>query len=129
MTKAHLKERVAFWQRALRLTDWRFDVLVEKELVDADVGAFAYCDAEDDYDSADLAFLSSWLKDASHEEIEYAVVHELLHAAMRNYCWAVAQSEEHLAPAVKTMWLRQLRHAEEGLVDNLARAIIAINGD
>jgi hypothetical protein len=106
----------------LGLGHWVVHVDIVDE-VDGIPGSKAACTCSRHYDEMWLEFQEEWLGEADDEELDGVIIHELLHAAMRDWDQAVISAEHHLAMSHRTAWERELHHAREGLVERLARTI------
>ena len=128
MTVKQLGARVRYWSRILRLRHWDFDVEIVEGFADSPE-SYARCHCEDSYDQALLSFKQEWLDEAEYEEIEIAVVHELLHVYMRNFDHTVERIEDQLAPTTAAIWHEQVKHDRENTVDRLSRLIVQLHDE
>lgn len=127
MTPRQLAARVRHWRAVLRLDHWEFDVEVVDRFEDSDE-AFARCRPEDYYDKATLIFRRDWLTEADQQDLDETVVHELLHAYMRNFDHAIERVNDQLAPGVRDLWEESVRHERENVVERLSSLIVSLPG-
>ena len=129
MNRKQLKARVDHWRGVLHLDHWDMNIEVVTAFDGSHDGAFARCLNEDDYDDTTLTFLDDWFRYASAADIDYAIVHEMLHVLMRDFDHAIDSIDRQLAPAVSEIWQEGVRHEREGIVDRLAKVIVALHGE
>jgi hypothetical protein len=113
-TKRQVRARVKFWQKRLRLTDWKFTLQFGK----MEDGADAACMAQPEYRHAILHFC---LEQIPPEELDSFVCHEMLHTLV----WPLANAAQVMAggDASKEEWVRTV---EEGLVTALEKLFVGM---
>jgi hypothetical protein len=135
LTDRQVAKRVDFWRKELELlglSHWQLQLDIEDDLRThhGDERANASVHTEDFYDAALIKIDSDVIPEdtppAPHllEHLDYCIVHELLHVAMRDFDAAIESIKDHLAPAAASQWEDRLEHEEEGFVDRTARAIV-----
>jgi hypothetical protein len=111
----------------LGLAHWEFDV----RIVDSDPqgieNSSAAIDIEDHYDSATIEFKRVRLEEMDQDAVDRTIVHELLHAAMRDHDEAVDSISTSLAVPFWQLWDNRLGHESEALIERLARTIVALH--
>ena len=129
MTLGSLRSRVKFWQHALALDHWRFNVKIVNSKPMGHEGAGAAVDFDDHYDYATIEFLRQQVDDLSPEDCDRLIVHELLHVHMRDYDAAVEYVSDQLDDAAYDVWKEALNHAQEGFIERIAFALVTLNGE
>ena len=118
-----LTDRIDIWLERLKplgLSHWVINVSI---VSDDELDANAACTCSRDYDTMWLEFRKGFLKEAEEEDIDRVIIHELVHAAMRNLDGAADGAAEHLALAHRMAWEKTLNHEREWFVEALARTI------
>jgi hypothetical protein len=135
LTGRQVAKRIDFWRKELELlglSHWHLQLDIEDDLRTGHGDrANAAVNTEDFYDAARIKIDSevipgpgSDLVDLEH--LDYCIVHELIHVAMRDFDAAIDSVKDHLAPAAASQWEDRLEHEEEGFVDRTARAIVRL---
>lgn len=131
MTEPQLKARVRFWQNKLALLGlsiWRFDICVIDGTPTGVKGpAAAAIDRMDHYDSASIEFVREEIAELTASEIDQVIVHELLHAAFRDFEEAIHLVDGVLPATAWTIWDNALDHELEALIERLARTLVAFS--
>ena len=106
---------------ALGLQGWELHV----SIVDAvdDVDSKASCSTSAHYDEMWLKFDKGWLKNATDEEIDRVILHELLHAFMRDFNQVTEDLLDYLGEPHRSSVAAAYKHEEEGMVERLARTL------
>jgi hypothetical protein len=76
------------------------------------------------YDSFRVEIRTDWLRGATPEEADRVAVHELLHVVMRDLDTAYKQITETAGSTDSEDWYN---HEKEGLIDRVARTIVALD--
>lgn len=106
---------------SLGLQGWELHISIVDDVAD---GGAASCSASKHYDSMWLEFEKKWLRQASDEEIDKVILHELLHAVFRDFDHFVHDGtsqffgEPHLS-----VFQEGYVHELEGVVEKLARTL------
>lgn len=133
-TEAELRKLIRRWAPRLGLADWRIDVIIgELEGDNAEVRQH-----EHEYREAVIVFppwfvgLAEYpdgqLRPRDHwapGDAEATVVHELLHLATKPIARALALMDGQIHPHTEAVLEGAVTAAEERVVDNLARALVA----
>lgn len=137
MTLKQLVQRIDYWQHHpslshLGLAHWRFTVkwhdeceikgkLVKEAVASADPSLF--------YSDAVLTFSEDAVNNPDYEgDEDRYIVHELLHVAGRDLDEAIeADLQDFLPPPLLDAHEARVRHAKEGFIDALARAIVSLD--
>lgn len=131
MTLATLKDRVLFWQEALRLmgvSHWTIHVDVVDEPSDSALyNAKAAVSCSTHYDQAWLEIGKDWLRKTSDDEADEVIIHELVHVTMRDMDDTIVRVCEYLGEPAKSIWLDEVRHEREGLVDRVALTLHSLS--
>jgi hypothetical protein len=134
MTLNQVCKRVDYWRsklQALGISHWSITVSVvdEPQAGRRNAPAAASVGIEDLYDTADIQFRADMVPAGAYSDPDFDryIVHEMLHVAMRDWDAAIHSVDEHLSPATAAQWIDRLEHEEEGVVDRIARAIVAAN--
>jgi len=114
-SKQAILRLVRVWRTRLHLHEWKLGVTVAP--IPPEDDASAWCAAQPQYRSADLAFDPAIIKP---DELEATVVHELLHCHVESLA-ALALDMAGDDPVKKA----QVSRAEEELVTRLERAFMA----
>lgn len=133
MTERTLRRLVATWQRRLGLEAIRLQISIETF---DPIEHAAEVEWSRDYDDGSIRF-QQWALEGNppdpvtgswgDHEAEEAIVHELLHVAvrpMRRY-WRAIQEGNHLHRDVEALAEDVRRQGEEETVDRVARALVA----
>lgn len=128
MTIKQLRKRVSLWMDRLSplgLNHWVVELSIV-EVVDNDrqVEANASCTCATHYDRMWLEFRKDFIDTADEEDLDRAIVHELLHAAKRDLDHVAEGVSEFLGEPHKSAYHESLIHADEGLVERLAWTLI-----
>jgi hypothetical protein len=119
-------DRILGEMRPLGLGHWVITLSIVPE-VDHETSkvfdANAACTCSTHYDRMWLEFNEDFLNNSDDEDIDRVIVHELLHAAMRDFDHAVHGVNEYLGEPHKSAWQDEVNHAREGLVERLAYTI------
>lgn len=133
MTGRQVAARIDFWRKELEplgLMHWRFALDIEDDpQTGKGVSAAASVLTEDFYDTAQIVVAADSIPDGrtSTEALDRYIVHELLHIVMRDLDQAIESIKDHLAPPAASQWEDRMEHEEEGVVDRIARAIVAMH--
>lgn len=108
ITIEHVRERIAFWQRIMRLLDWDVTVRFQRHL-----NRSAWCDIELAYKRAGIRILDpqDWPDTADPMDVDKILTHELGHL--------------HFAP-LRTKDGSAKGIAEEQAVESYSRALMAL---
>lgn len=134
ITQAQLETRVRRWQQKLAtlgISHWEIDdiVISEKHPQAPEDGWYASCWRSTPYDKCEIWINASFLADCTAAQLDHLIVHEWIHAAMRDFDRALDSAEDWMPPATYTEFNRRLDHEREGFVDRLARTIVATHSD
>lgn len=122
-TKRWAEARLRVWIDRLGLGHW--DIVLDWE-TPSDEGTYAQCWRASDYDRATIHVCPEWAS-YSREFLEPILVHELLHVSLRD----VSRANDFALKAVEdntvanNIAVAAWKRAEEGVVDRLARALVA----
>lgn len=121
--------RVHYWAKELALLGvghFRIeDIEIAEDLME---GSSAACVLiSKDYDRLQFWIDRGFLQDCGIEALDRTLIHEWVHAAMRDYDFVVESIEDQLAPSVADIYSKHASHARENLVDRIATAIQAIH--
>jgi len=120
LSQAHVKRRVKYWARRLRLGDVRFAVQFGPD-PDPEDDSTAACLAAPEYEQALLRFD---LKAIPTEEMESHVIHEILHYAV----WPLS-SFAHSLCGEDARLFEELRKKEEGMTTYIERLVLDLTKD
>lgn len=113
--------------RPLGLGHWIIDLAIVDEIENAHMaaglGVNAACTTSVHYDKMWLEFNQEFIDDSTEEEIDRVIIHELIHAAMRDFDHAIHGVNEYLGEPHKSAWQSEVNHAREGIVERLAQSI------
>jgi hypothetical protein len=129
VTERQLRRRIEGWQKALwplGLGHWQLDSL--KIVEQADPGksereAAASVGRAWHYDTFDLEFTRSALEEATPEDLDQTIIHELLHLVFRDHDRVFEQAESWVPPAGWESLTEMMEHEVEGIIDRMARTI------
>ena len=128
MTITQLRKRVELWlnrMQPLGIRHWAIELsivnVVENE---RQVEANASCTCASHYDKMWLEFRKDFIDSADEEDLDRTIVHELLHASMRDLDHVSEGVSEYLGEPHRSVYQESLMHATEGLVERLAWTII-----
>lgn len=129
-----LAKRVEKWTKTLvelGLAHWRIEriCITDKMPHDGDGKGTANASilVASTYDSMHIYFRHSFLEEAAESRIDETIVHELLHAAMRDIDEAVNAADDYLSAASLSIWEKREDDARERFVENLARLIVRLH--
>lgn len=127
MTLRQLQKRVDLWLERLRplgLGHWTLHLEIVDE-VDSDyyAGANASCTCSRHYDTMWIEFKREYLEEADLEEVDRTIIHELLHASMRDHDAQTDDVSQYLGEPHRSMWQTGITHTREGLVERLAATL------
>lgn len=133
MTGRQVAARVDFWRKKLEplgLMHWKMSLDIVPDLTTGSGdGANAAVYTEDFYDTAYIKIDADAIPDGreSTQTFDQYIVHELLHVVFRDFSKAIDSIKDHLAPPAASQWEDRVEHEEEGVVDRLSRAIVALH--
>lgn len=119
LKEALVHESIAYWSEQLLLSHWELQVVLDPGM-DEDV--MASCEPHPFYDQATLTFRS----DIQDDQIEYNVVHELVHVMLRDLDETTQAVMSILGYSAARGHILRHEHAEENLVDRLARVMLEL---
>lgn len=129
-----LAKRVEKWAKIvveLGLAHWRIECITLTDQMpndgDGKGSANASIFVASTYDSMHIYFRNSFLEEADDHKIDEVIVHELLHAAMRDLDEAINAAEDFLSSASQAIWSERVDDARERLIENLARLIVRLH--
>lgn len=132
MTLRQLAKRVDFWLKELAplgLCHWQFHVSINDEVeTDPQIPANASCTCSSHYDTVWLEFRKSYIDEVEQDELDKTIVHELLHATMRDLDHVIEGVSEYLGAPHRDAYAEAAMHAREGFVEKIARSIVYANG-
>lgn len=125
-SEAYFRRCWTTWVRRLHMGHWQWDIHLGVDLDDA----FAQITPHQHYDQAKLEVRSDW-PHWSKRDLNETLVHELLHAAMRDIDHVV-----HM-PCEMDLWKKQgsmayhdaLDHAVEGFIQRMAEILVDSHGE
>lgn len=125
MTEAALQRRVQFWIKKLAplgLGHWEIDVEVLDNIEhDAKGTCRAQIKSSPMYDEATIEFNKAFV---NSPDIDYLIVHELLHAVMRDLDAAIHGLCGIVSRDAAVAFDLRVDHEEEGVIDRVARSIV-----
>lgn len=119
-----LLKRVQFWQKELAtlgISAWRLD---ELELVESDDFRAQVC-ASSHYDLYKLRFDREFLEDATEQDLDETIVHELLHVVMRDLDTATDRAIRYTPGGEDGELHSSIKLAREALVHRLSLQIVS----
>lgn len=132
MTLRALTRRVRYWQRTLDelgLTGWDLKVKIVEQ-PDGEEDSDACVTPSSVYDTAWLEFRRDRLDEleADGRSLDKTIVHELLHIVFRDYDAVVENATRNMGMSERFAWDAMRRHEMEGVIERLARTIVAQSG-
>lgn len=124
-----LAERVEEWQQRLSLLGighWDIACVTLTDDVPGREGSRAAVQVDHDYDQVHFYFLNDFVENAAQRQLDETIVHEWMHAVMRDIDACFEWVAETLSPAAADAFNDRVDHDRERLVDNLARLVVAI---
>ena len=122
--------RVEMWKKrlvALGLSNYRVDGVELSDAPGGNEGSSACVHASTNYDSAHFSFKNSMVDDAynsgNFEYLDQCIIHEWVHVAFQDYYNSIFLVGDKLAPDVSAVWEEAMEHANERLIDRLARQL------
>lgn len=130
ITEQELADRVqewGFWLADLGVSHFRInDVSMNEDSPSDDPDAIASVITDDKYDSCEFWFSKAQVENWTEEELDETIIHEWLHVAMRDYDQAVDGMFSYYVPTnVYYESTRRLIHEREGIIERLARTLLA----
>lgn len=125
MTINQLRKRVEFWQGKLGLEHWRIECITMCTETEGGPHAAATVHTAAHYDSCDFQFTYDLIEQGPWR-LDVAIVHEWLHVLMRDLDETFNLVERWMPEAAYSNFEDTVDHAREGLVERLARAIVAL---
>lgn len=129
LTLEALDERARYWSHALNLDHWNFDMELVEEIPDAP-GALARIEPSAQADRAAIQIVED-VEERMDEEpgfaTDFALVHEFLHAHMRDCDEAVMALFGDLGFLASSGHRHRWTHAEENFINRLAHAIVCLD--
>lgn len=122
MTPKQLGKRVRSWMDRLRplgLAHWTVHVRIVDE-IDNPADAHASCSCSTHYNTMWLEFRQDFIDTAEEQILDKVIIHELLHAAMRDLDHVAEGVTEFLGEPHRSVYQDSLTHAGENLVERLA---------
>lgn len=124
MSERDTRSRVLLWQKRLALTGvghFEVGVQVIAALPTEKNSARACVDISPYYDWVEFYITP---ETAAAPDVDYVIVHEWIHVAMRDLDDATHGVAETLGSEARRLYLDRLDHEAEGFVDRLARTIV-----
>lgn len=121
-----IQDRVDYWRDAcepLGLGHWRVKVKIV-ENPDGSRSANAAVKISAQYDSAEIEFAEEALETLDDDEIDEAIVHELMHIVFRDFWGLLTDQEGAFSAGAWNLYMERLEHETEGVIDRTARAIV-----
>lgn len=129
LTPGALEDRARYWSNILNLDHWNFDFEIVEEVPDAP-NALARIEPSAQADRAAIQIVAD-VEDRVDEEagfaLDFALVHEFLHAHMRDCDEAASAMLGDLGYLASMGHRSRWTHAEENLVNRLAHAIVCLD--
>ena len=123
-------ERWAAHLSELGVASWRFSVKITDEIESDDNGRpVARINTPPYYDQATITFARWFLDDVWDKDwrkLDEVIVHEWLHASMRDLDEAIERCEDWFPAASYDLYSDNVNHQRERLVENLARLIVRL---
>lgn len=124
MTQAQLEKRLRRLQTAMNLDHWNIEVKFVDVCADnEDAGAAVM--RSPSYDAAEIHVSTKHTAELTDFEVDVTLAHELMHVLMRDYDAAINQVLEYVPEKQRAVFDAWLDHAEEGVVDRLARTVVS----
>lgn len=127
MTLKQLQKRIDVLlgqMHPLGLGHWTINLSIVDEVAsDYALGAHASCTCSTHYDVMWLEFSAEFIEEGTYEEIDRVIIHELVHATMRDLDHQIDEVSEYLGEPHKSVWQSNILHAREGLVEKLAQTL------
>lgn len=125
-----LVERVEKWQRVLAplgLSHFRVEQIVVGEATPAGSDCNATSGLPQHYDSIHFWFTESFLEETDERRLDEVIIHEWLHAALRDLDEATDAAHRWMPEAVAKDYDERIEHEQEGLIDRFARLVYALH--
>ena len=120
-------KRVEAWQQALPwlgMTHWTVEAV---SMEDMEQHSLASVTPSSDYDRVwftfDNTFVDECFEDDRIDRLDQVIIHEWVHVAFRDYYRAIVMVEDQLSDPMIANWKDAMEHANEALVDRLARQL------
>lgn len=129
-TRAEVRRLVRAWQRRLKLTHYKIDVVFDdfgNAEVGADTGTFATVKVHSDYDVARLTVNTLFVM-WDEKVLNVVIVHELLHIHENGVGVTVEALEEILETDAYKLLDARYNHEVESLIERLATIIVELGG-
>jgi hypothetical protein len=133
LTETDVNAWLEEWRRRLA-PEWEITLVFDQPLPESEIRASI--DSGDDYHIAVLRLDSGWREGwpderrpgiSPEEEVEVAIVHELLHAMSRDMAEVVGRVREEFLSPEGAKWLElSFNHAEEGFIERMARLLVRV---
>lgn len=123
-----LAKRVEWWQFELPLLGLAQFRIERVSLVDQphdkdDAAAGVY--TSEHYDTCHFEFANGYFTELSPQEQDEMIVHEWLHVLFQDIVSVHMMVDGHMSNAAQDIWDAALKHAEERVIERLARQIVA----
>jgi hypothetical protein len=126
VTRSQLQRRVERWATKLSplgLAHWEFEVeIVSEDEMDND-NSEAEVQPSTKYDSANVTFKRSFVESVDVEQLDKAIIHELLHLVFRDFEAIMDLVTQELGVTSKELVEKQIDHEIEGVVERIARTL------
>lgn len=132
ISNEYLLARVEYWQERLKplgLSHFRVEQVVVGPETPSGDGCNATSGLPQHYDSIYFWFKQEFLDETDENRLNEVIVHEWLHGALRDLDEATDAAHKWMPDLVAKDFDERIEHEQEGLIDRLARLIVALDGD
>ncbi len=129
ITSIELAQRIEWWQGILAplgVSHFRIERVTCCEETTSKCNAIATSRIPSHYDSVYFEFTDDFLEEATERRLDEVIVHEWLHVAHRDVDEAMRAPRPWMAEQAYDDWVERVEHEHEGLIERLARFIVAL---
>lgn len=130
ITSIQLAQRIQRWQKQLEILGighFRIDSVNVADTTPSGPSAKASVTMSGHYDYCTFWFTHETLDDCTPSELDELIVHEWLHVAFRDFEAAFHAVEKWMPAPTYEDWNDRVEHESEGVVDRLAKLIVALH--
>lgn len=136
ITNIQLAKRVEAWGKRLAplgVAHWDINYIAVVDAIPVDPGelvsntAMAAVQCSKDYDQCWWYFTETFLDTCDEEQLDYVIIHEWMHVAMRDMAVVSDRVEKWMPPVYYEDHQEALEHETESLVDRVARTMLYLH--